>query len=189
MLNNTLSFATEIAGGITRRGVLWRGAFLTLTGILIALEPLLATFTMSILFGSGLTGWGIWILTGAFKLERRRWAWVVYGILLTVLGVLLLANPGAELIAFAWSAAMLLLSGGVIGVSVSLAADTSCMRNLFCFFSSICSIVLGALLFLCPVTGLTGLIWVLGLLLALEGIVLIGVAFRLPAPAREKPAR
>ena len=186
-MRNDYFLATEIAGGITRRGVLWRGVFLTLTGILIALEPLLATFTMSILFGSGLTCWGLWILTGAFRLEKRRWAWGIYGILLTVGGVLLLLNPAAELIAFAWSVAMLLLSGGVIGISVCLAAGNSSMQNISCFITSICSILLGSLLFIFPVAGMAELFWVLGILLVLEGISLIVVSFRIPArPAAEK---
>ena len=192
MLNDSLSFATEIAGGITRRGVFWRGVFLLVTGVLIALKPLLATFTLAAMFGGILTVGGVWIAAGAFWRTgrlRRRWAWGIYGVLLSVIGILLLVNPAAELTAFAWSVTLMLLTGGVIGISVSLAADSSCMRNLFCFFTSVCSIVLGALLFLCPVTGLAELVWVLGVLLAAEGIVLMGVAFGIPAAAREKPAR
>ncbi|MBO4649433.1 MAG: DUF308 domain-containing protein [Lentisphaeria bacterium] len=192
MLNDSLFFATEIAGGITRRGVFWRGVFLLATGVLIALKPLLATFTLSAMFGGMLTVGGVWIAAGAFRRTSsrwRRWAWGIYGTVLFVIGILLLANPAAELTAFAWSVSLMLLSGGVIGISVSLAADTSCLRNLFCFFTSVCSILLGALLFLGPVTGLTELIWVLGVLLAVEGIVLIGVAFGIPSADKEKPAR
>ena len=189
-MRNNLFLAAEITGGITRRGVFWRGVFLLVTGVLIALKPLLATFTLSVLFGGMVTAGGIGMAADAFRQPgrvRRRWAWAVYGILLTVLGILLLANPGAELTALAWSVSLVLLSGGVIGVSVSLAAETSCLRNLFSFFTSICSIVLGSLLFLCPITGLAELVWVLGVLLAAEGAVLIGAASRLsPAAGKEK---
>ena len=192
MLNESLFFATEIAGGITRRGVFWRGVFLLVTGVLIALKPLLATFTLSAMFGGMLTVGGVWIAAGAFRRTGslwRRWAWGIYGAGLFVIGILLLANPAAELTAFAWSVSLMLLSGGVIGISVSLAADTSCLQNLFCFFTSLCSILLGALLFLGPVTGLTELIWVLGVLLAVEGGVLIGVAFTIPSADKENPVR
>ena len=173
--------APEIAAGISRRGVFWRGLLVLLIGILIALDPLLATFTLSVMFGWGLFLGGVWMAASALGLKKRRWAWSLYGVMLSLGGILLLANPEAELLAFSWSVAVVLLSGGVISVSICLAAHESSMQNIFCFTASIFSILLGSLLFLCPVSGMTGLFWFLGLLLAVEGGVLVAFSFRIPA--------
>ena len=172
--------APEIAVGISRWSVFCRGLLVMLIGILIALEPLLAMFTLSILFGWGLVSGGIWMTVSAFRLKKRKWAWGLYGILLLCIGMLLLINPEAELIAFAWSAALLLLSGGVIGIGICLAAHNSAMPNLFCFTASIFSILLGLLLFLCPISGMREAFWVLGILLAAEGVALAAFSFRIP---------
>ncbi|MBO4631936.1 MAG: DUF308 domain-containing protein, partial [Lentisphaeria bacterium] len=172
--------APEIAAGNSRWGVFCRGLLVLLTGILIAFQPLLATFTLAVMFGWGLFLWGVWIVVGALQLKKRKWAWILYGTMLSLGGILLLVNPEAELLAFAWSVAVLLLSGGIISVSICLAANDSSMQNIFCFTASIFSILLGSLLFLCPVSGMTELFWFLGLLLAAEGVVLMIFSFRIP---------
>ncbi len=177
--------ASEIIGGLTRRGVFWRGLLLTLIGGLIAFQPFAATLTMAAVFGWGLAAAGIWTAVSAFHLQRKRWAWLLYGIFLGTAGILLLFNPQAELIAYAWSCAALLLSGGVIGTTAALAAHDSSAQTMLCFFSSLFGILLGFLLFLCPVAGMTDLFWMLGLILAIEGILMTVFSFRLAGPVRQ----
>lgn len=176
--------APEIVAGISRRGVFWRGLLILWIGILIALKPLLATFTLAILYGWGLVAGGIWTILSSFYQPTRRWLWMLYGILLLIGGLLLLTSPGAELIALAWSAAALLLTWGVIGISFCLAVGNSSMQNLVCFISSICSILMGVLLFVFPISGMTELLWILGFFLAGEGIVLMIVSFRMPKQSK-----
>ena len=177
--------APEIVSGITRWGVFWRGVLVFLIGILVAMAPLLATFTLSVLFGWGLVAGGLWMLISAFRLEQWKWGWFFYSLLLTAGGVLLLMHPAAELLAFVWSVAIVILSGGVAGISICLAAHNSSRQNIFCFITSVCSILLGTLLFFCPVAGMTDLLWVLGILLAAEGFVLMIFAFWIPAKKRK----
>ena len=178
--------ASEIIGGITRRGVFWRGLLLTLIGGLIAFQPFAATLAMSIVFGWGLAAGGVWTAVSAFHLQRKRWAWLLYGIFLGAAGILLLVNPEAELLAYAWSCAALMLSGGIIGIAAALAAHDSSAQTMFCFFSSLFAVLLGFLLFLCPVAGMTDLFWMLGLLLAVQGILMMILAFRLGQPAGQE---
>ena len=171
--------ASDVVAGTTRWGVFWRGLVTALIGILIALKPWLATFTMSVLFGWGLVFSGGWIAAGAWQPDRKRWGWFIYGLVLALGGILLLSCPQAELLAFAWSVAILLLTSGVIGIGRCLAAHDSSMPNILCFISSICSILLGLLLTLFPMTGLSEMFWMLGILLAAEGILLLIVSFRI----------
>ena len=177
--------ASDVVAGITRWGVFWRGLLTALIGFLIALKPWLATFTMSVLFGWGLVFSGGWIAACAWQPDRKRWGWFIYGIVLALGGILLLSCPQAELLAFAWSVAILLVSSGVIGIGRCLAARDSSMPNIICFISSICSILLGLLLTFFPMTGLSEMFWILGVLLAAEGILLIIVSFRIADSPKE----
>ncbi len=52
---------------------------------------------------------------------------------------------------------------------------------MLCFLSWPCTIVLGILLFLFPLLGLTELFWILGILLAGEGAALMILSFRIPS--------
>lgn len=183
---HTVFSASEIIGGITRRGIFWRGLLLTLIGGLIAFQPFAATLVMSAVFGWGLAAGGIWTAVSAFHLQRKRWAWLLYGIFLGTAGILLLVNPEAELLAYAWSCAALLLSGGIIGITAALAAHDSSAQTMFSFFSSLFAVLLGFLLFLCPVAGMTGLFWMLGLILAVQGISMMIFSFRLGSPVRQE---
>ena len=178
--------ATEIIGGITRHGIFWRGLLLLLIGGLIAFEPYPATLAMSVIFGWGLAAGGVWTAVSAFHLPRRRWAWLLYGIFMGAAGILLLVNPEAELLAFAWSCAALMLSGGVIGIAAALASHDSSGLTMFCFFSSLIGILLGMLLFLCPLSGMTELFWILGLMLAVQGVSMMIYSFRIPTPDRRE---
>lgn len=177
--------ASDVVAGTNRWSVFWRGLLILLIGILIALKPWLATFTLSVLFGWGLVFNGGWIAAEAWQPDRKHWGWFIYGLVLALGGILLLSCPEAELLAFAWSVAVLLLSGGVIGIGRCLAAHDSAMPNIVCFISSICSILLGLLLTLFPMTGLSEMFWVLGILLAAEGILLVIVSFRIVDPPRK----
>ena len=163
---------------------------LLLIGGVIAFQPFPAALAMSAVFGWGLAAAGVWTTVSALHLPRRRWAWLLYGIFLGLAGILLLVNPEAELLAFAWCSAALMLSGGIIGIAVALAAHDSSAQTMFSFFSSVFGILLGMLLFLCPVSGMTDLFWMLGVILAVQGISMMIFAFRCKPAVRqeEKPA-
>ena len=178
-MRKIIFFAPEIVAGISRWALFWRGLFILLIGILICVHPLLATLAFGAIIGCGLIFSGIWIIAGAFQTGIRSWAWLIYGLLLACGGVLLLANPGAELLAAAWSVAVLMLSCGVIGITSCVAQHPTSGQNIWCFISWICSILLGILLFIFPLAGLAEIFWMLGILLGLEGIGLMIFAFRI----------
>ena len=177
--------APEIVAGISRRGVFWRGLLIFLIGIIIALHPFLTSLYMSVIFGWGLIFGGGWIMVSAFQSERKQWSWLVYGILVSLGGILQLCNPAAGLLAFAWTAAMLMLSGGIIGITSCLSAHHSSGQNVLCFLSWLCTILLGILLFLFPLVGMTELFWILGILLGAEGAALMIISFWLTS--RKQP--
>ena len=180
-MGNLFFAAPEIVAGINRRGLFLRGLLIFLIGILIALNPLITGLFMSVVFGIGLLFSGGWIAAGAFQLERKKWGWFLYGIFICLGGLVLLCNPEAGLLAFAWVTAALILSWGIIGITYCVSAEhSSSGHNVLCFISWLCTILLGILLFLFPLLGLTELFWILGVLLSGEGIVLMIMAFRLP---------
>lgn len=180
-MGNLFFAAPEIVAGINRRGLFLRGLLIFLIGILIALHPFMTGLFMSVVFGCSLLFGGGWIIAGAFQPERKLWGWLVYGILVALGGLVLLWNPAAGLLAFAWIMASLLLSGGIIGLTHCVAERHSSGHNVLCFLSWLCIILLGILLFLFPLLGLTELFWILGILLAGEGGALMILAFRIPS--------
>ena len=180
-MGNLFFAAPEIVAGISRRGVFLRGFLIFLIGLLIGLHPFLTSIFMSIVFGCGLLIGGCWIAAGSFQQERNRWGWLLYGIFVALGGVLQLSYPGAGMLAFAWIIATLFLSGGIIGITRCLSVDESTGHNILCFLSCLCTILLGILLFLFPLLGLTELFWILGICMSAEGVVLMIIAFRRPA--------
>ncbi len=144
------------------------------------LKSKLAVLTLAAILGWSFFLGGIWIVTSAFLQERRRIAWCLYGSLFFVLGALLLMNPMVEVLALAWSAATLFISAGVIGITVCLAAGHASTQVLLHFFTSGLSILLGCMLFIWPLIGLSDLIWVVGVLLSSEGVVLVVLSLRIP---------
>ena len=181
IMSNLFFAAPEIVAGINRRGLFLRGLLIFLIGILIALNPLVTGLFMSVVFGIGLLFSGGWITAGGFQPEPKNWGWMFYGILVSLGGLVLLCNPEAGLLAFGWVTAALILSWGIIGITHCVSAEHSSGHNVLCFISWLCTILLGILLFLFPLLGLTELFWILGILLIGEGIALMIMAFRLPA--------
>lgn len=177
---NHLFSAPEIIGGLTRRSLFWRGVLVFLLGLLFMLKSRLAVLTLASVLGWSFFLGGIWIVVSAFLLERRRIAWCVYGSLYFVIGALLLMNPAVEILALAWSVSLLFISAGIIGITVCLAAGNASTQVLLHFFTSVLSILLGCMLFIWPLIGLSELIWVVGVLLSSEGVILMVLCLRIP---------
>ena len=177
-MRGKLFSAPEIIAGNSRWGVFWRGVLISTVGILIALEPVLTAYTLSVWFGWGLLIVGLWIGASPFFQPRKR-GWILYGALTAFAGLLLIFNPEAGVIALAWSIGLVLLGSGIIRISVCLAAECSSAENLFCFVSSVFSVILGALLFLFPVAGMAELFWLLGILMVCGGLAQIVFSFRI----------
>ncbi len=177
---NHLFSAPEIIGGLTRRSLFWRGVLVFLLGLLFMLKSHLAVLTLASVLGWSFFLGGIWIVVSAFLLERRRIAWCVYGSLYFVIGALLLMNPAVEILALAWSVSLLFISAGIIGITVCLAAGNASTQVLLHFFTSVLSILLGCMLFIWPLIGLSELIWVVGVLLSSEGVILMVLCLRIP---------
>ncbi len=182
---NHLFAAPEIIGGLTRRSLFWRGVLVFLLGLLFMLKSQLAVLTLAAVLGWSFFLGGIWIVTSAFLLERRRIAWCIYGSLYFVIGALLLMNPAVEILALAWSVSMLFISAGVIGITVCLAAGNASSQVLLHFFTAVLSILLGVMLFVWPLIGLSELIWVVGILLSTEGMILMVLCLRIPGGGEE----
>ena len=181
-----LFFAPEIIAGTSRWGVFWRGLLVFAVGILIALEPLLTAFTLAIWFGWGMLLGGIWIFASPF-FHDWKWGWAFYGILTASAGLLLIFCPKAGLIAFAWCIAGSLIGSGIIGISCCLKAECSSAETLFGFISAVFGVLLGFLLFWCPVSGMTEMFWLLGILTAVGGLAQILFSFRIRGGAGGMP--
>lgn len=189
---NKLCIGQDVIGGMTKWGLFWRGIIAVLLGCVFAFKPVLTTINLGFLVGWIFTFSGIWIMISAFTRSEKRASWFLYGFLLTAAGALLLYNPAAEILFLAWTIAAFFLTGGVIGLSISCAFKGQCVNKIFNIISAVISILIGILLFFWPMMGLVELIWVIGILLIAEGILLVVFSFftpKLPPPEAPEGAK
>lgn len=186
IMKNCIFCATDVVSSYTRWAVFWRGLLVLVMGILFILKPMIAAVTLSFMFGWGFVAGGIWIIISACIKEKNRLVWGIYGVLLTLCGVLLIANPLIEFLVLAWTVAGLLMTGSVISLATCMATGTTAGQNIFIFTMAVLGILLSGMLIIWPFSGLSEMVWAAGILITVEGGMLIGYSFKLPTKKQEE---
>lgn len=155
------------------------GAALTLVGLLLFLQPLLAGLALAWVVGFALIvagGLALWA-----GLSRRGWRteWLDIGIglLSLVVGLAMLASPLVGALSLAWMLGFWLL---LCGVAELATIGTTRLHRGWLAFLGVIDIVFGLFLFAAdPVTALAFLGFAVGLSLTLRGVSLIFLGLRL----------
>jgi uncharacterized membrane protein HdeD (DUF308 family) len=159
-----------------------RGIAAILFGIVAVAWPVLTVLVLVILFGVYAIIDGAIAITGAItgKTQDRmgRFAIGAMGVLGLVAGVLTLVWPGATAIALAWLIAFWALVTGVLEIVAAfrLRGATGDFPWLM-FLSGVLSVLLGTLLAAMPGRGAISLVWAIGVLAIIEGVVLVALGF------------
>jgi uncharacterized membrane protein HdeD (DUF308 family) len=161
--------------------VLLRGVFAIVLGLISLLAPGLTLEVLVLIFAIyAIADGALAIVAGVRAAERHeRWgALILEGILGVAAGAVMLALPGATLVFL-----VVFLGAWAIVTGVVLLAAAIRLRRMhgewLLVANGIVSLLLGAVLFLSPITGIVVLSWWIGFYALVFGILLIVLAFRL----------
>ena len=162
------------------------GLFSALAGLYALFNPFPATMAATLIAGWAFLILGVLQVVAAFRATGwagRIWA-VILGLLAVLIGVEILANPLAGVVALTLAVAMLFVASGIAKIVLGAGMQGSEFRWAV-IFSGAASLVLGGMiLWNFPVSG----IWALGVLLGVEllsnGIASLALAFALPGRGR-----
>lgn len=166
-------FASDVFTGVTRRGFLLRGILVVLLGILIALKPLLNLGIITMIAGWFFTLAGVWVLFGAALKRERRFFWLLYGVVMCLWGVFMIWHPFCSDLLLAWFLALWFVTEGVVTIWDTAQSPVSAGGKVLPVLSGLAAMFVGYAFFVWPLTSLAGMIWIAGLLLILEGLMLI----------------
>ena len=169
----SLLFAPDVFTGVTRRGFLLRGILVVLLGILIALKPLLNLGVITMLAGWFFALAGGWVLVGAAVNRERRFFWLIYGAVMCLWGVFMIRRPFCADLLLAWFVAVWFVTEGVVTIWDTAQSPEPARYKALPVLSGLIALFIGYAFFVWPLTTLAGMIWIAGLLLILDGMMLI----------------
>ncbi len=157
-----------------------RGVFAILFALIAFFWPGITAAALILLFGIYAFLDGIFALVAALRLERRHrrsGPLLFEGVLNIVIAVIVVAWPGAALVALVY---LIALWAVITGVALMIAgfALIRLGGELLLVACGFLSVVLGIILFVHPAVGVVALAWLLGIYALLFGLMLLSAAFR-----------
>jgi len=179
--------APELFTGINPGDVLMRGILILLLGILLAILPF-----SSLLFITMVIGWffaiaAVWVILGGVVNKERRLFWTVYGLVMGIFAILMITHPFGVDFLLAWFFALWFVTGGVIAIWDAAQSKMDAGQKIFPVVSGLIAMFIGYAFFVLPLTSLAGMIWLIGLLLILKGIMMIAFSRILKKRKQENP--
>ncbi len=172
--------ASVVMGGTTANAFMLRGILIVLLGIVFTVNPLLPMLWITIAFGVFFLLGGLWtLLTLGMVPSSRRLFWLIYGCGMLLIGILLIWNPKVAEKIFAYFIALWFLTGGVLGIWDTAQSAAPFSGKLLPLISGLISLFIGFVLFTWPIVGLATMFWAAGLILIVEGFMLIGFSWLL----------
>ena len=164
-----------------------RGIAAILFGILTFISPGLSLFTLVILFGAWALADGVFNLVMAVRTRRgERWGWLVLeGVTSIIVGILTFFWPGITALSLLFLIAAWSVVTGIAEVVAAIRLRKLIRGEWLLGVSGVLSIVFGLLLFAFPGAGALAVIFWIGAYSIVFGSLLVALAFRLRAWARD----
>jgi len=164
-----------------------RGIAAILFGILTFISPGLSLFTLVILFGAWALADGVFNLVMAVRTRKgERWGWLVLeGVTSIIVGILTFFWPGITALSLLFLIAAWSVVTGIAEVVAAIRLRKLIRGEWLLGLSGVLSIVFGLLLFAFPGAGALALIFWIGAYSIVFGGLLVALAFRLRAWARD----
>jgi uncharacterized membrane protein HdeD (DUF308 family) len=164
-----------------------RGIAAILFGILTFISPGLSLFTLVILFGAWALADGVFNLVMAVRTRKgERWGWLVLeGVTSIIVGILTFFWPGITALSLLFLIAAWSVVTGIAEVVAAIRLRKLIRGEWLLGLSGVVSIVFGLLLFAFPGAGALAVIFWIGAYSIVFGSLLVALAFRLRAWARD----
>jgi uncharacterized membrane protein HdeD (DUF308 family) len=103
---------------------------------------------------------------------RSWWLWMLFGVLSVAAGVIALIDPGLSLLAIAILFGSYLIVSGIFDLMAGVTArEVDTTRRVLAVVLAILSLIAGTICLLRPGTGILALVLVLGVFLAMSGVI------------------
>jgi uncharacterized membrane protein HdeD (DUF308 family) len=157
-----------------------RGILALIFGIIMLVWPSATVLVLIVLFGcfalvEGLFSIG-YSIASASKGDKF-FAQLMLGLLGVLVGIIVLARPGVATLAVIWVIAFWLLIRGVLMIISAFEMSGSAGVRWLVGITGVIALILGILMFIFPVSGVFGIILVIGLYLVVMGIFLFVASF------------
>jgi len=173
---------TEMATGLEKWWTyLVRGILAILFGIIALVWPTATVLVLIILFGCYALVEGLFVF--GFSIARaskgdKFFAAMLLGLLGVLVGIVVLARPGVASLAVLWVIAFWLLIRGFLMIVSAFEMMASGGVKALVGISGALAVILGILMFIFPISGIFGIILVVGIYALVAGLVLIYVSFK-----------
>ena len=164
-----------------------RGIAAILFGILTFISPGLSLFALVILFGAWALADGVFNLVMAFRAGKgERWGWLVLeGVASILVGILTFFWPGITALSLLFLIAAWSVVTGIAEVVAAIRLRKVIHGEWLLALTGVLSILFGLLLFAFPGAGALAVIFWIGAYSIVFGGLLVALAFRLRAWARD----
>lgn len=164
-----------------------RGIAAILFGILTFISPGLSLFALVILFGAWALADGVFNLVMAFRAGKgERWGWLVLeGVTSILVGILTFFWPGITALSLLFLIAAWSVVTGIAEVVAAIRLRKVIQGEWLLALTGVLSILFGVLLFAFPGAGALAVIFWIGAYSIVFGGLLVALAFRLRAWARD----
>ena len=159
-----------------------RGLLVIVLGLLTVLWPQKTLYTLVVLFGVLALGNGLFAMIGGLVSAVPYEGWwppVWGGALGMAIGLLTVLWPEKTALILAYLIAAWAVITGIFELIAGIQLRRVIIGDWVMVLGGILSILLGALLFVYPNSGILSLVWLLGLFAIVLGVLLIVAAFRL----------
>jgi uncharacterized membrane protein HdeD (DUF308 family) len=163
------------------------GAITLVIGIALLFNPVAAAHTLALLLGLAFVVGGLLEIAAGWDNGKRRWASFALGAVLVIGGILAAVWPGVTLLTLAWITGLSLIIHGAarVGLALVLRNETSSWGWLV--LAGAVNVLIGIVAIAWPQATVRVLSLVLGLQVALFGLLLLAAAF-MPSRSPERSA-
>lgn len=161
---------------------LLRGIVAIAFGIIILVWPAATVYVLLVFFGAFALVDGLFALgeSIAAMTRKEKWGWQLFkGLVAIFVGIVVLARPGAALLAVLYLIAIYLIVTGFMELAGAFEKEAPGGLKVLLVISGVLSAIIGVVLILVPSSGIVAIIWVVGIYAVVVGIIRVIVGFML----------
>ena len=161
----------------TRVAVGLLGLATLVIGVVLLFNPVAAARTLALLLGLAFVVGGLLEIAVGWDAEKRRWASFALGAVLVIGGVLAVVWPGVTLLTLAWITGLSLIVHGAARVGLAVVARHETSSWGWLALAGAVNLLIGVLAIAWPQATVLVLSLVLGMQIAIFGVLLVVAAF------------